>query len=101
MWSTTDPTRQRDTPLHRAWRGRVLTRAGGLCEIRYPNRCTTTATEADHIVELSDGGAPYDINNGQAACTACHAHKTALHANQKRWSQRTSNHPDETHPGLR
>lgn len=101
MWSTTDPTRQRDTPLHRSWREAVLTRAGGLCQIRYPNRCTNLAREADHIVELSDGGAEYDLNNGQAACAPCHAHKTAMHANRKRWSKRADKHPTEQHPGLR
>jgi 5-methylcytosine-specific restriction protein A len=101
MWSTTDPSRQRATPLHRAWREQVLTRAGGLCQIREPNRCINIATEADHIVELADGGAEYDPANGQAACRPCHAHKTALHANRKRWTQRADKHPTEQHPGLR
>ena len=31
---------------------------------------------ADHIVELKDGGAPYDLNNGQCLCGSCHTRKT-------------------------
>lgn len=102
MWNTTDPQRQR-SPLHRQWREEVLKRAGGACQIQYPGRCTGTATEADHITELADGGAELDPNNGQAACHNCHAHKTALHANHTRWTKHNTStkHPNEPHPALR
>lgn len=30
----------------------------------------------DHVVELKDGGAPFDENNAQSLCRACHAYKT-------------------------
>lgn len=99
MWES-DPRSRTATPAHRAWRAHVLTRDGGLCQLRYPG-CTTLANEADHIIEVSDGGAELDPANGQAACTHCHAKKTAAHANRKRWSTRTHQHPTETHPGLR
>lgn len=88
------------TPQHRQWRLLVLDRDQYQCQLRYPGRCIGTATEADHIIEYSRGGSEFDPNNGQAACTPCHAHKTALDANQQRWANRA--HYDEgTHPGLR
>lgn len=99
MWES-DPRSRTATPQHRAWRALVLTRAGGQCEIRGTG-CTGTATEADHIIEVSDGGAELDPANGQAACHHCHGKKTAAHANNKRWSQRADKHPTEQHPGLR
>jgi 5-methylcytosine-specific restriction enzyme A len=30
----------------------------------------------DHVVELQDGGAPYDPRNLQVLCAKCHARKT-------------------------
>lgn len=32
---------------------------------------------ADHIVEIEDGGAPFDVKNGQCLCSADHQIKTA------------------------
>jgi hypothetical protein len=31
---------------------------------------------ADHVVAISQGGARYDLANGQTLCIACHARKT-------------------------
>ena len=31
---------------------------------------------ADHIVELRDGGNPFELANGQALCGSCHTIKT-------------------------
>ena len=36
----------------------------------------TPATEVDHIVPISQGGARLDPGNLQAICTQCHAEKT-------------------------
>jgi len=58
---------------HQQWRKQVMARDKGICQIRGP-RCTHRATEADHI---DRHGARYDITNGQAACSQCHADKTA------------------------
>jgi 5-methylcytosine-specific restriction protein A len=35
------------------------------------------AVIVDHVVELKDGGAPYDEGNVQALCLSCHNKKTA------------------------
>lgn len=62
------------TPQHRAWAAEVIRRAGGACQ-----GCGATGVRlyADHIVELRDGGAPFDPANGQALHGACHSRKTA------------------------
>ncbi|WP_020187806.1 HNH endonuclease signature motif containing protein [Methylopila sp. 73B] len=65
------------TPEHRAWRAEVLRRAMFCCQ--HPG-CTATAYTArlfaDHIVELKDGGAALDPENGQALCGKHHTVKT-------------------------
>lgn len=63
------------TPEYAAWRAAVIRRANGRCQGK---GCTRTGTRlfADHIVELRDGGAPFDVSNGQALCGSCHTTKT-------------------------
>lgn len=39
-------------------------------------KCGAIATDADHIVPLAKGGAPYDLENLQALCRSCHGRKT-------------------------
>jgi 5-methylcytosine-specific restriction enzyme A len=39
---------------------------------------------ADHIIEIDDGGAPLDFNNGMTLCVACHNKKTAQAAQARR-----------------
>jgi len=80
------PPKQKDpvynTPEFRAWRAVVVQRAGGRCEAvdAFGLRCTKAEPEhrmyADHRIELRDGGALLDINNGQCLCASCHEHKT-------------------------
>lgn len=64
------------TAEHAAWRGAVLRRARFRCE---GLGCGAHGVRlyADHVVELRDGGAPFDPTNGQALCASCHARKTA------------------------
>lgn len=66
-------------PEHYRWRKAVLTRDKGVCQIRGPH-CTHRATEADHIINIAEGGAEFDIDNGRAACAPCHAEKTKQEA---------------------
>lgn len=67
-------------PEHKAWRQRVLKRAGWKCPA--PG-CTAHGRRggvrlyADYIVEHRDGGALLDPANGQALCPKYHAEKTA------------------------
>lgn len=78
--SARPPPKQRaahyGTAEHEAWRREVIRRAGGLCQGKGCGRHGTRLF-ADHIVELKDGGAPYDAGNGQALCGSCHSRKTA------------------------
>jgi 5-methylcytosine-specific restriction enzyme A len=62
------------TAAHQEWRARVLRRAGNRCE--GCGRGPGVPLQADHIVELSDGGDPLALSNGQALCGSCHTAKT-------------------------
>lgn len=64
------------TPDHVAWSKAVITRAGGVCQAQGCGR-SGVRLFADHIEELRDGGAAFDLANGQALCGACHGRKTA------------------------
>ena len=61
-----------NTREFQAWRGRVIARAGARCEAvdDHGNRCSRAYPEhrvyADHIIELRDGGQPFDVANGSA-----------------------------------
>ena len=70
------------SPEFRAWRAAVVSRAGGRCEAYdHGHRCTKKQPQhrmfADHRDEISDGGAPFDIANGQCLCGPHHLMKTA------------------------
>ena len=67
------------TPEYRAWRKAVLERDHWRCQIKGP-RCQGKATQADHRLPLARGGAPFDVDNGQAACPTCHQDKTQREA---------------------
>ncbi len=75
------PPKTRDpiygTPEHKQWRAEFMRRSRGRCE---DPRCAapygTGRLFADHVVELRDGGAPFDPANGLARCGACHTRKT-------------------------
>jgi 5-methylcytosine-specific restriction protein A len=69
------------TPEFQRWRAHVVARAGGQCEaIDHGFRCTKARPDhrvyADHIIELRDGGAPFDLNNGRCLCASHHELKT-------------------------
>ena len=79
------------TPEHKEWRLVVLRRDRFRCQLRLSG-CAGLAAEADHIVPVSRGGAPYDPDNGQAVCASCHERKTreegkALRAAQSRYRE--------------
>jgi 5-methylcytosine-specific restriction protein A len=70
------------SPEHRAWRTAICTRAGWRCEaVDTGLRCTRSAPAhrvyADHINEVADGGARFDLANGQCLCARHHTLKTA------------------------
>lgn len=68
---------------HQAWRDAVIERAGGQCEwLVNGQRCARKAPThrmfADHKVEIQDGGAKLDLDNGQCLCGAHHTVKTNM-----------------------
>lgn len=96
-WVSGAPSRTATTE-HRRWRDAVLARPEQhTCQLRYDG-CTIRATEADHVIEVSDGGPQFAVHNGQGACTSCHRVKTAKHARAKQVA-RTRRAP-QRHPGL-
>jgi 5-methylcytosine-specific restriction enzyme A len=64
------------TPEYQAWRAAVIERAAGRCEQPGCGR-REPRMFADHVIELRDGGAPFDLVNGQCLCGSCHTAKTA------------------------
>lgn len=64
-----------NSPEHHAWSKAVIERAGGICQGLNCGR-TGIRLYADHIRERADGGADFDLNNGQALCGSCHVRKT-------------------------
>jgi 5-methylcytosine-specific restriction enzyme A len=63
------------TPQFKAWRAIVINRAHRRCQAPGCGR-REARMFADHIVELSDDGAPFDPANGQCLCGSCHTRKT-------------------------
>lgn len=95
-WPRPAGTPRTATTAHKAWRAAVLAQPGHhRCQLAYDG-CTTQATEADHIVEVADGGPPLDVRNGQGVCASCHRVKTAKHARAKQPDRRR---PQRQHPG--
>ena len=83
-----------NTPEYKAWRTYVVGRAGYRCEAKvsgFGHRCSKTMPEhrlfCDHIVELRDGGSPFDVMNGQLLCSSHHNMKTNA-ARARRHQQR-------------
>lgn len=61
------------------WQRIVVGRANGYCQdpmCKTPRR-RPSRLFADHVIELRDGGAPFDPANGLARCGSCHTRKTA------------------------
>jgi 5-methylcytosine-specific restriction protein A len=71
----TDENKVRDTQRWRRLSKWVL--AGEpLCRHCTAQGRETTAAHVDHIVDLADGGEPYDVANLQPLCASCHTRKT-------------------------
>ncbi len=74
-----------------AWRDAVVRRAGGRCEaIDAGQRCPKASPRhrvfADHKREVRDGGAVYDVDNGECLCGAHHTRKTAVARASRRFA---------------
>ena len=70
-----------NTDEYKAWRTYVVGRAGYRCEaVVRGHRCSKAWPDhrlyADHIIELKDGGQPFDVANGQCLCASHHTNKT-------------------------
>lgn len=68
------------TQAWKAVRLYVLDRDGWQCQVK-GKRCIGSASEADHVVPLADGGAMYDPHNLRAACKPCNGERAARRTN--------------------
>lgn len=66
------------------------------CQHCWDEGTETVADVVDHIVELSDGGAAFELSNLEPLCNQCHNTKTA---NAKRERDRKSNKRDRLGEG--
>jgi 5-methylcytosine-specific restriction endonuclease McrA len=92
---------RRTLPLPDDWphlRQQILKRDGHTCQIRFPDICTTTASEVDHIIPSSKGGG-HEPANLQATCPPCHARKTGREAQAARQVRYDRRRKPEPHPG--
>jgi len=67
------PSKQRDFYSTHTWRKirlQILERDQYVCQIRRKG-CTEIATQVDHIVPVTKGGAKYDPRNLRASCLKC------------------------------
>lgn len=65
----------------RRLRAFVLTRDHHRCQLAYPDRCTTRATQVDHVLRVVDRpDLELDPTNLRAVCIPCHQHRTATDA---------------------
>ena len=67
---------------HRAWRAAVLTRDAWACRACGRVCSGDREAHADHVVPVSQGGARYDVANGQCLCRSCHGRKTRAEQTQ-------------------
>lgn len=75
----------------------VIARANGRCQLRYESICIGRATECDHIQR----GNNHSPQNLQAACSPCHAHKSAMEGRAAQLQRiALRKRPPEPHPGV-
>ena len=55
-----------------------------MCEMCEKIGLVTPANTVDHIIEISDGGEKFDIDNLASMCRACHQIKTHKEAKKRR-----------------
>lgn len=64
---------------------KILERDGYQCQVRGPT-CTGVATQVDHIVPVSEGGAWWDEANLRASCAKCNRRRVNHHS-EDRWKR--------------
>lgn len=78
-WANSPEDRSRSAQVYgaeyRRNRTLALRRDKWRCQIRLPG-CTGAASQADHIIPVSEGGT-HDVSNLRAACKSCHQKTTA------------------------
>jgi len=55
-----------------------------LCELCSKVGLVTPGEVVDHVIELKDGGAPWDVGNLMTVCRECHQKKTGEEVKKRR-----------------
>ncbi|TXG88253.1 HNH endonuclease [Rhodococcus rhodnii] len=91
------------TTEHRRWARQVKARDRWRCR-RCGFQGSATAkpadVEADHVIPIAEGGAEFDLANGQTLCRRCHRAKTEAEAARGR-AARSPRRPRPVHPSRR
>ncbi len=74
----------KNDPRYKRWAALVVTRAGNACE----DCGSADHVQADHVVPLDAGGAPFDPDNGRALCRRCNARKGDRVPHRPEWINR-------------
>ena len=61
-----------------------------LCACCFERGIYTPCTLVDHIVEIKDGGDPWDIDNLQSMCNSCHNTKTGEEVKKRTRRKKTN-----------
>jgi 5-methylcytosine-specific restriction enzyme A len=75
------------TQAYRIWREAVVDRAHNRCQWLcdgIPCGRSEPRMFADHIIERSDGGEPFDVDNGQCLCGQHHTIKTNIEKRKRK-----------------
>lgn len=88
------------TPEAKRWARAVKRRDGYQCQrCGYEGRPDDGVMKADHRIPVAEGGAEFDLANGETLCDPCHKPKTAAEAARGR-ARTGRKRPAEAHPGL-
>ena len=94
---TNNGRRPYDDPRWKKMRKLVLERDGYRCQLQCSPKCKGDATEVDHIVSVSDGGAWLDPANLVAACKSCNISKRNSEVAARARGVRAGTHPSLRH----
>lgn len=96
-WAATGRGKRKGKRLSKRQRDAVL-RKWPQCHLRIPGRCLGKSTEADHLIDVEDGGTNHP-SNLRGACHPCHEYKSARNsqrrsvAKQNEWRRKPEPHP--------
>lgn len=96
-WDSSTRNTRNTKPLSERVRRKVL-KEFPFCWLRIGGLCTGKSEQVHHVLEDADGGTN-DLGNLVGVCKACHAHYSAVDAQERsvraawEWKRRPEKHP--------